>query len=63
MCSSCGVVRKASRVYRGLYASKDCETVLNAGVNALRNILQKEVLESTWIGDRGCLSNPVVLKI
>jgi putative transposase len=62
-CSCCGIVRKASRKYRGLYACKDCGTVLNADVNAAMNILQKEIPESTWIGDRGCLSRPVVLTI
>jgi len=62
-CSSCGVVRKSNRKYRGLYVCKDCGVVLNADVNASRNILQKEVPKSKWIGDRGCLNHPVVLKV
>jgi len=62
-CSSCGVVRKSNRKYRGLYACKDCGTVLNADVNASRNMIQKGVPKSTWIGDRGCLNHPVVLKV
>ena len=55
--------RKSNRKYRGLYACKDCGTVLNADVNASRNIMQKGVPESTWIGDRGCLNHPVVLRV
>lgn len=62
-CSSCGAVRKANRAHRGLYACKECGVVLNADVNASRNILQKGIPESTWIGDRGCLNRPLMLKI
>jgi len=62
-CSSCGIVRKSNRKYRGLYACKDCGLVLNADVNASRNMIQKGVPESKWIGDRGCLNHPVVLKV
>ena len=62
-CSSCGVARKSNRTYRGFYACKECGTVLNADVNASRNILKKGVPKSTWIGDRGCLNHPLVLKV
>ena len=62
-CSSCGVVRKSNRKYRGLYACKDCGLVLNADVNASRNMIQKGVPESKWLGDRGCLNHPLVLKV
>jgi putative transposase len=62
-CSSCGVVRKSNRKYRGLYVCKDCGVVLNADVNASKNMIQKGVPESKWIGDRGCLNHPIVLKI
>jgi len=62
-CSSCGVVRKSNRKYRGLYACKDCGLVLNADVNASRNMIQKGVPESKWLGDRGCLNHPTVLKV
>ena len=62
-CSSCGVVRKSNRKYRGLHACKDCGIVLNADVNASKNILQKGVPKSEWIGDRGCLNHPMVLKV
>ena len=63
MCSSCGVVRKLNRKYRGLYVCKDCGMVLNADVNASINILQKEVPKSRWIGNRGCLNRPLVLEM
>ncbi|MFX1276577.1 MAG: RNA-guided endonuclease InsQ/TnpB family protein [Promethearchaeota archaeon] len=62
-CSSCGVIYKSNRKYRGLYVCKKCGLVLNADVNASRNILRKGVPESSWIGDRGCLNHPVVLKV
>jgi len=62
-CSSCGVVRKSNRKYRGLYACKDCGLVLNADVNASRNMIQKGVPEYKWLGDRGCLNHPTVLKV
>jgi len=38
-CSSCGIIRKSNRKHRGLYACKDCGTVLNADVNASRNMI------------------------
>ncbi|MHA1104150.1 MAG: RNA-guided endonuclease InsQ/TnpB family protein [Promethearchaeota archaeon] len=62
-CSSCGIVRKSNRKYRGLYVCKECGMVLNADVNASRNMIHKGVPESTWIGDRGCLNHPIVLKV
>ena len=62
-CSLCGDIRKSNRIHRGLYACKDCGTVLNADVNASQNILHKEFPKSFGIGDRGCLSHPVVLKV
>jgi len=37
--------------------------VLNADVNASKNILQKGIPKSIWIGDRGRLGQPIVLKI
>jgi transposase len=62
-CSSCGVIKKSNRKYRGLYVCKSCGTVLNADVNASKNILQKEISEFARIGDRGCMDHPVVLSI
>ena len=61
-CSSCGIVKKSNRKYRGLYVCSECGSVLNADVNASQNILKKGVPKSVWIGNRGCLNHPVVLK-
>jgi len=62
-CSECGIIKKSNRKHRGLYVCQDCGTVLNADVNASKNILNKGVPQSVWIGDRGRLSRPVVLKV
>jgi putative transposase len=62
-CSHCGIVKKSNRKHRGLYVCSQCGMVLNADVNASRNICEKGVPKSTWIGDRGCLNHPAVLKI
>ncbi|MHA1745847.1 MAG: RNA-guided endonuclease InsQ/TnpB family protein [Promethearchaeota archaeon] len=62
-CSGCGVIKKSNRKYRGLYVCSDCDSVINADVNASKNILHKGVPQSIRIGDRGCLNHPVVLKI
>ena len=68
-CSCCGIVKKSNRKHRGLYVCSNCGSVLNADVNASTNILQKEVPKSkstrmgNRIGNRGFLSNPIVLNI
>ncbi|MHA1918052.1 MAG: RNA-guided endonuclease InsQ/TnpB family protein [Candidatus Ranarchaeia archaeon] len=64
-CSDCGIVNNSNRKYRGLYVCSRYGSVLNSDVNASINIIRKGVPESkfTWIGDRGLLSRPVVLKI
>ncbi|MHA1745755.1 MAG: zinc ribbon domain-containing protein [Promethearchaeota archaeon] len=62
-CSGCGIIKKSNCKHRGLYVCHDCGTVLNADVNASKNILHKGVPQSVRIGDRGCLNHPVVLSI
>lgn len=62
-CSNCGIVKKSNRKYRGLYVCSNCGSVLNADVNASKNILRKGVPKSKWIGDRGLLDRPAVLRI
>ncbi|MHA1918077.1 MAG: RNA-guided endonuclease InsQ/TnpB family protein [Candidatus Ranarchaeia archaeon] len=64
-CSCCGVIDKSNRKYRGLYVCSVCGCVLNADLNASRNILKKGVPESKhfWKGNRGFVTKPVVLKI
>ncbi|MHA1917209.1 MAG: RNA-guided endonuclease InsQ/TnpB family protein [Candidatus Ranarchaeia archaeon] len=65
MCSGCGVVDKSNRKHRGLYVCSKCGLMLNADVNASKNILRKGIpkSKSIWLGDRGLLDRPVVLKI
>ena len=62
-CSQCGVVKKSNRKHRGLYVCSVCGSVMNADVNASKNILHKGIPQSVWIGDRGLLDRPEVLKI
>ena len=69
-CSRCGLRRKANRVHRGLYKCKRCGLILNADVNAARNILNKgfhehrPVLEATGkVVDRGGLDPPNERKV
>lgn len=62
-CSQCSIVKKSNRKHRGLYVCSECGLVLNADVNASKNILQKGIPKSIWIGDRGRLDRPSVLKI
>ncbi len=62
-CSQCGIIKKSNRKHRGLYVCSECGSVLNADVNASKNILQKGVPNSIWIGDRGHLDCPTVLSL
>jgi len=62
-CSHCGIIKKSNRKHRGLYVCSECGLVLNADVNASKNILQKGIPKSIWIGDRRRLGRPIVLKI
>ena len=64
-CSRCGLRRKANRVHRGLYKCKRCGLLVNADVNAARNILQKGIRErqpvveaTAKVADRGGLNPP-----
>lgn len=49
-CSRCGAVRKANRVYRGLYCCKRCEAVMNADVNGAANLLQRYLRKRRRVG-------------
>lgn len=62
-CSECGIIRKSNRKHRGLYVCKDCGAVINADVNASRNILQKGFPQTVWLGDRGCMDHPLVFAL
>jgi len=58
-CSCCGHTSRKNRVYRGLFICKCCRLVINADVNAARNIAQKVLSESQEIGDSGSVVLPV----
>jgi putative transposase len=69
-CSRCGQRRKANRASRGLYKCKQCGLIINADVNAARNIKQKgfretpRVVEAVdGVVDRGGLDPPVEIKV
>jgi len=64
-CSRCGVLRKANRKYRGLYACHMCGSVRNADVNGAINILKKVVPESLsrGIGNSGRVNRPVRIRL
>jgi len=55
-------VIKTSEEYTSQRCSS-CGIVKKSNVNASQNILKKGVPKSVWIGNRGCLNHPVVLKV
>ncbi len=62
-CSCCGYRSRRNRKYRGLFVCKNCHVVLNADVNAARNIAKKALPEFERIGDRGCVAQPAKLAL
>ncbi len=60
-CSSCCHRSRKNRKYRGLFICKKCNLVINADVNAARNIAEKAFPEFERIGDRGSVALPVKL--
>jgi putative transposase len=48
-CSRCGERRAANRVHRGLYTCHHCGLVINADVNAARNIKRKGIREAPLV--------------
>ena len=61
-CSCCGFCLRSNRKYRGLFVCKKCKLVINADVNAARNIAKKAFPESPLgIGDSGCVAQPTKL--
>ncbi|MCE7744350.1 MAG: IS200/IS605 family element transposase accessory protein TnpB [Candidatus Heimdallarchaeota archaeon] len=63
-CSCCDHCSPKNRKYRGLFVCKKCYVVLNADVNAARNIAKKAFPESPIvIGDRGCVAQPANLSL
>ncbi|MHA1126323.1 MAG: RNA-guided endonuclease InsQ/TnpB family protein [Candidatus Heimdallarchaeota archaeon] len=63
-CSHCGHRSPKNRKYRGLFACKKCKFVINADVNAARNIAKKAFPDSLLeIGDRGRVARPANLSL
>lgn len=63
-CSCCGYRSRSNRKYRGLFVCKKCNLVINADVNAARNIAKKAFPESLLgIGDSGCVAQPTKLAL
>jgi putative transposase len=69
-CSRCGMRRKANRVHRGLYKCNRCGLVINADVNAARNIKKKGIRErslvvgaASGVADRGGLDPPAGITV
>ncbi|MHA1211595.1 MAG: RNA-guided endonuclease InsQ/TnpB family protein [Candidatus Heimdallarchaeota archaeon] len=62
-CSCCGYRSRRNRKHRGLFVCRQCHVVLNADVNAARNIAKKALPEFERIGDRGCVAQPAKLTL
>ena len=69
-CSRCGERRAGNRVHRGLYTCAHCGLVINADINAARNIKKKGIRETslvvgaaTPVTDSGCLDQPPEITI
>ncbi len=62
-CSVCRIRRKANRKHRGLYVCNNCGSVMNADVNAGRNILTKVFPDTVWLRDKGCVDHPLVFPV
>ena len=62
-CSSCGLLRKANRVKRGLYVCQHCAQTLNADINAAINIMRKVVPNALSKWDSGEISSPCRLRL
>ena len=63
-CSCCGYCSRQNRKFRGLFVCKKCHIVLNADVNASRNIAKKAFPKSpAGIGDSGCVAQPTKLAL
>jgi len=63
-CSCCDHCSRKNRKYRGLFVCKKCNVVLNADINAARNIAKKAFPESIIkIGDSGRVAQPANLSL
>ena len=62
-CFNCGIISKKNRKHRGLYVCSNCGHVINADINASKNIIKKGFPESVWIGTRGGLDPPLCITV
>ncbi len=62
-CSCCGHRSRSNRKHRGLFVCQQCHVVLNADINAAKNIAKKALPEFERIGDRGCVALPTKLAL
>ena len=62
-CSCCGFRSRRNRKFRGLFVCKKCNLVINADINAAKNILEKVFPEFEKIGNRGCVAQPAKLAL
>ncbi|MCE7735866.1 MAG: IS200/IS605 family element transposase accessory protein TnpB [Candidatus Heimdallarchaeota archaeon] len=62
-CSSCGLIRKANRVKRGLYKCKNCNLQINADINGAINIMRKVAPNSLSKWSSGDIISPDRLKL
>ena len=60
-CSCCASRSRSNRKHRGLFVCKKCFLVINADVNAARNIAKKALPKFEGIGDSGCVAQPTKL--
>ena len=61
-CSYCGYRSRKNRKYRGLFICRKCNLVINADINAARNIIKNAFPESLLgIRDNGCVAQPIKL--
>ncbi len=63
-CSCCGYCSRSNRKYRGLFVCKKCKLVINADVNAAKNIAKKVFPKyPLGIGGSGCVARPTKLAL
>lgn len=64
-CSVCGRVRKANRIYRGLYKCDQCGTVINADINGAVNIVKKSNPDAfaRTLGASGTVNVPTRIRV
>ncbi len=62
-CSVCGIKRKSSRKFRGLYICQNCGTTINADINGATNILKKYLQEGHSSKSIGHVDYPLTYRV